>query len=246
MDEGKLYETIFERKSVRKYESASLDQGTMEKVRSQMVSLKPLVPDIKTEFRILTNEEVKGMPKVDAPHFLAIYSEEKEGFAANAGYMMQQMDLYFNASGIGSCYQGNPKPTKKVEAPVGLEFVIMMAFGKPTGELKRKRVTEFKRRALSEISDIKGMDELLEPVRLAPSGVNNQPWYYRGDENRIDAYQAKSMMFDQMNQISVGIGMCHLWLSALHHKRMIDPVIENPGDDRTPKGYRYVVSAKMK
>jgi hypothetical protein len=49
-----------------------------------------------------------------------------------------------------------------------------------------------------------------------------------------------------MNQINVGIGVCYLWLSAVHHKKAIVLCIENPGEDHTPKGYRYVVSAKMK
>ena len=245
MDEEKLYETIFRRKSIRKYESTSLDQGTMEMVHSQIASLKPLVAGIKTEIRMLRNEEIKGLFKADAPHYLAIYSEEKEGFAANAGFMLQQLDLFFSANGIGCCWLGGSKPTKKVEPLAGLEFVIILAFGKPSETLQRNSVTEFKRRALSEISDIKGMDELLEPVRLAPSGVNNQSWYYRGDANRIDAYYAKSMITDQMNQINVGIGLCHLWLSAVHSKKEIHFVIEKPHEDRTPKGYRYVASAKM-
>jgi len=246
MDVDKLYETIFKRKSIRKYESDPLDQSTLEMVRSEIASLKPMVPGIRTEIRMLGTDDVKGMFKADAPHYLAIYSEQKEGFAANAGFMLQQLDLFFSASGIGCCWQGGPKPTKKVEPIAGLEFVIILAFGRPAETLHRKSVAEFKRRNLSEISDIKGLDDLLEPVRLAPSGVNNQSWYYRGDASRVDAYHAKSMITDQMNQINVGIGVCHLWLSALHHHKEIVLSIENPGEDRTPKGYRYVVSAKMK
>lgn len=245
MDQEKLYETIFKRKSIRKYEPGPLDQAALETVRAEIAALKPMVPGIRTEIKMLGTEEVKGMFKADAPHYLAIYSEEKEGFAANAGFMLQQLDLFFSASGIGCCWQGGPKPTKKVEPVAGLEFVIILAFGKPAETLQRQSVAEFKRRALSDITDIKGQDQLLEPVRLAPSGINNQSWFYRGDANRIDAYYSKSMITDQMNQINVGIGVCHLWLSAVHSKRTIDLVIENPGEDRTPKGYRYVVSAKM-
>ncbi len=246
MDREMLFETIFKRKSIRKYESNPLDQETMDTVRSQIASLKPMIPGIKTEIRMLGNDEVKGMFKADAPHYLAIYSEEKDGFAANAGFMLQQLDLFFSASGIGCCWLGGSKPTKNVDPIEGLVFVIILAFGKPAETLQRKSIAEFKRRALSEITDIKGSDELLEPVRLAPSGINNQSWYYRGDANRIDAYYAKSMLYDQMNQVNVGIGLCHLWLSATHFKRTIDFVAEKPDEGRTPKGYRYVVTARMK
>jgi nitroreductase len=246
MDEEMLYQTIFKRKSIRKYEPASLDPGTMETVLSQIPSLRPMIPGIRTEIRIMKDEEVKGMFKAAAPHYLAIYSEVKEGHLANAGFLLQQFDLFFSANGIGSCWLGGSKPTKKVEAVPGMEFIVILAFGRPAETLQRSSFTEFKRRPLSDISDIKGLEELMEPVRLAPSGVNNQSWYYRGDADRIDAYYAKSMITDQMNQINLGIGMCHLWLSLVHHKRTAEMVVESPGDDRTPKGYRYMVSAKMR
>jgi nitroreductase len=245
MDQEKLYETIFKRKSIRKYQSGPLDQSTLEMVRSEIAELRPMVSGIKTEIKMLGTDEVKGLFKVDAPHYLAIFSEEKEGFAANAGFMLQQLDLFFSANGIGCCWQGGPKPVKTVTAPAGLEFVIILAFGRPAETLQRSDVNEFKRRKLSEITDIKGMDDFMEPARLAPSGMNNQSWFYRGDPYRIDAYHAKSMIADQMNQINVGIGMCHLWLSAAHRKKTIELVIDKPSEDRTPKGHRYVVSAKI-
>jgi hypothetical protein len=245
MEEERLYDTTFKRKSIRKFGPAPLEKGTMDKLDSQIASLRPLIPGIRTETRFLKDDEVKGMFKVDAPHYIAIYSEEKEGFAANAGFMLQQLDLYFSANGIGCCWLGASKPTKKAEPVAGLEYVIMLAFGKSAEQLQRGSVTEFKRRALSEISDVKGSDELMEPVRLAPSGMNNQSWYYRGNGERIDSYYAKSMIYDQMNQVNAGIGLYHLWLSAIHLKKGIDFVIDNPGEDHTPKGYRYVISAKI-
>ena len=159
--------------------------------------------------------------------------------------MLQQLDLFFSASGIGCCWLGGSKPTKKTEPVAGMQFVTMLAFGKPAETLQRKSVSEFKRRTLSEISDMNGSDELMEPVRLAPSGMNNQSWFYHGDGNRTDAYYAKSMMLDQMNQINVGIGLCHLWLSAVHFKKDIRFVNERPSEERAPKGYRYVASAMM-
>ncbi len=45
--------------------------------------------------------------------------------------MLQQMDLFFSASGIGSCWQGLPKPDKDMLNSSNLEFIILMAFGKP-------------------------------------------------------------------------------------------------------------------
>ena len=133
-----------------------------------------------------------------------------------------------------------------MEPVSGMEFVIMLAFGRPSEEAQRKSVAEFKRKPLSEISDIKGMDELMEAVRLAPSGINNQSWYYHGEGDRIDAFHAKSMLTEQMNQTNVGIGLCCLWLSALHFQKTCEFVYEKTAEGKAPKGYRYVMSAQLK
>ena len=47
------------------------------------------------------------------------YSEEKEGWAFNAGYMMEQMALYMAAKGIGSCYMGGAKVLAKEGSEYG-------------------------------------------------------------------------------------------------------------------------------
>jgi len=246
MDHARQYEAIFKRKSIRKYKPDLLDQGTLEEVRSFIATLTPMIPGIKTEIKILGSDEVKGVFRSGAPYFLAIYSEKKEGYAANAGFLLQQMDLYFSASGIGSCWTLLSKPLQKNDPVSGLEFVVNLAFGKPAEDLQRRSVSEFKRKPLSEITDIKGLDELLEPARLAPSGVNNQSSYFRGDPTSIDAYYAKSRLTDVMNQINVGIAICHIWLAALHAGRSVDFTVDEKGEDRAPKGYRYVISVKAK
>jgi nitroreductase len=131
MAQDDLYEAIFKRKSVRKYAPGQLDAATMQNVVSKLADLKPLLPELRTELRVMTNPEVRGMFKVNAPHFLAFFSEVKDGYATNAGFMMQQMDLFLSASGIGSCWQGGPKPIRESREASELEFVTLLAFGPP-------------------------------------------------------------------------------------------------------------------
>lgn len=76
-----------------------------------------MFPGIRTGTRAFDNKEVKGMLKIDAPHFLVFFSEPEEGYLVNAGFMLQQLDLYLSAKGIGSCYQGTAKTVKGVEVP---------------------------------------------------------------------------------------------------------------------------------
>lgn len=242
MNQDVLYEAIFKRRSVRKY-SGPIDEDAMAEVESFARSLRPLRPGIGTEVRILDDDGVRGPFKVSAPNFLAFYSETMDDHAANAGFMIQQMDLFLSSRGIGSCWQGGPKPSGDARKVSGLNFVISLAFGRPDGEVHRRSVSEFKRKPLTDVTDVAGMEDILEPARLAPSGINRQSWYFTGDENVIRVHYARSVMTDQMNRINAGIALCHLWLAALHAGRSAEVDIE-PGID-SPRGYTYVASIDM-
>ncbi len=112
----------------------------------------------------------------EAPHYLAIFSEVKEGYLTNIGFMLQQTDLFLSANGLGNCWQEIPNPTKELLKSSDLEFVIFIVFGKLNDpeSLHRTSISEFKRKTLSEITDITGADELLEVVRIVPSAINSQ------------------------------------------------------------------------
>jgi hypothetical protein len=242
MAQDEQYDAIFKRKSVRKYAPGRLDAATMQKVVSKLKDLKPLFPEIRTELRVMTNPEVRGMFKVNAPHFLAFFSEVKDGYATNAGFMMQQMDLFLSANGIGSCWQGGPKPIRESRNASELEFVTLMAFGPPAEDVHRKSVSEFDREPLVKISDVKDNDDLLGPARLAPSGMNNQPWFFSGGNGAIHVSSAKSMIVDRMNRISAGIALCHMWLSATHSGKTVSFENDRSGDANAPRKYSYVAS----
>lgn len=242
MERSELYDAVFRRRSVRKY-AGPLEQEMLDKVRAFAASLRPLSPGIRTEVRLLGSEDVKGPFKVDAPHFLAIYSEDREGGPENAGFMLQQADLFLSAHGIGSCWQGGPKPAKDMRDHDGLEFVIAMAFGRPGEEVHRKSVAEFKRKPLSEITDLAGMDALLEPVRLAPSGMNRQPWYLTGGDGAVNVLSARTMLAGRMSRIDGGIALCHLWLSASRAGKA-EISVDPPSGEKLRRGYEYIATVK--
>ncbi len=245
MGEEELYQAIFKRKSVRNYEKVQLDAVTLLEIDAFLKTITPMMPGIQTEIRIIDSSKVKGMFKVDAPHFLAFFSEEREGHLTNAGFMLQQVDLHLSSLGIGSCWQGGPKPAKEVVGPPGLEFIIALAFGKPAQGHQRSDTSEFKRDPLAKITSFQGSDPYLEAARLAPSAMNNQPWYFIKNDGTIDVFSAKSLMLDKMNHISSGIALCHLWLAALHDGKKIEFINKGNADIRSLKGYSYVISLTM-
>lgn len=251
MKETELYDTIFKRKSIRNYDLTPLDQNTLEEISNHLNGLKPLYDDIKVEFKIISSDDVKRRIMKKSPHYIAVFSEVKEGYLTNVGFMLQQMDLFLSANGVGSCWQGIPKPKKEVLESSNLEFIILMAFGRSTGSLNRSSVSEFRRKPLHEISDVKGADKLMEAVHLAPSAGNSQPWFFTGDENIIHAYSIKpgfirGLLAKKYIPLDVGIALYHLKLAAVHFDKKTEIVIDKTAPDNSSKGYTYVASLRKK
>ena len=109
--------------------------------------------DIKTEIKIISADEVESRKMKKSTHYLAAFSDTNGDYLTNVGFMFQQTDLYLSADGIGCCWQGSPQPTEEVLETSDLEFIILLAFGRPSESLHRN-VSEFRRKRLQEITDI--------------------------------------------------------------------------------------------
>jgi nitroreductase len=250
MNETFLYEAIFKRKSIRDYDQTPIDSNRLEEISRNLQSLRTLLADIKTEFKVISPNQVSRKINNNAPHYIAAFSEAKDAYKVNIGFMLQQMDLCFSSNGLGSCWLGIPQPTKEVTESSNLEFIVLMSFGNSKETLYRTSASEFKRHSLSDITDIEGEEELLEPVRLAPSAVNLQNWYFTGDKNAIHAYSAKpnflrNVVGGSYYSVNMGIALCHLQLAAEHLGRKTKFVFDSSRDKNPPKNRAYVATLEM-
>jgi nitroreductase len=247
-EEVDIYDVIFKRKSIRKYDNSPLDEELLNRISEELNNLTPLHDDIKIDIKIISCDDVKLRGMKQAPHYLAIFSEKKDGYLTNLGFMLQQMDLLFSASGIGSCWQGIPSPKGNVLKSSDLDFIILIAFGIPTEPLYRGDTSEFKRKSLEDITDIGDAKELLEPVRLAPSAINSQPWFFTGTKDIIFACSnkpnfLKAMLVNKYIPIDVGIAIYHLTISAEHFKKTT--AITFNKNETIPKGLNYLATLKL-
>jgi len=250
MENKDLYETIFKRKSIRNYDLTPLDEDTLNDISNHLNNLEPLYDDIKLELKIISESDVNRRFMKKAPHYIAIFSENKEGYLTNVGFMLQQMDLLFSANGIGTCWQGIPKPKKEVLKSSNLEYVIVIAFGKPDEPLYRTSLSEFKRKPLHEMSEVQGADEIVEAARLAPSATNSQAWFFAGDANMIHVYALKPGLIRRLVAkkyipIDVGIALYHLKLAAEHFGKNPEIIVDKSAPDSSKQGYEYIASLKL-
>lgn len=228
-----LASQIYKRKSCRNYLDDEIDLDVITEFISGTV---PLNENIDYYYKILTREEVNIRTRWSAPYYLALYSPKKENYLENIGFVFQQVSLFLQSIGIGSCWVGMASPKKRDS-----NFVIVIAFGK-SERMTRDR-SGFKRKNLSQISDVE--DERLIPAQLAPSAINSQPWFFKHSAEGFDVFQIKQNILKRQilknwNPIDMGIALSHLYVE---NKDSFEFEIKNNVDDL--KGYSYTGSIKL-
>lgn len=208
-----LYEFIYKRKSVRRYNMEGLPIELLIEIENFIKNIVPLHKEIRVNYKIVS--DAKNLLPVKAPHYLLIYSDENEGYLNNIGFMFQQLDLFLSSKGLGACWLGMAKPKDKIDDKK--DFVIVIGFGKAINSPYRE-LSEFKRKPADAVYS--GTDERLEAARLAPSAANSQNWFFDEHEGSIHVYQKainalQNMLYGKMNQIDIGIALCHLFVAGL-------------------------------
>ena len=102
-----LYEAIFKRKSFHLFRGVGEDRlvkSELEAIVAAWKGFKRLRPEIRTAVRIVPAREVNF--KRDAEYCILIYSEKKENYLMNAGYIGEQLDLWLVSHNIGSLWFG--------------------------------------------------------------------------------------------------------------------------------------------
>ncbi len=204
---------IFKRKSIRRYdENLSITVDEMMEIKQRIFSLTPLVKEIKVKFNIVEKKETTSKR---GEYCLLIYSEQKPLYLLNVGYMLEQMDLFLASRNIGVCWYALAK-AKELTLD-GLEYVIMLAFGKSKPECFRKDFSKTKRKDLEIIWNGNCYSDTGEIVRYAPSACNTQPWRVISEDHCLSVYrttQIKSFMpankLPYYNSIDMGIFLCFL------------------------------------
>ena len=218
-----LYPMIFKRKSFHLFRGVGdekLTEDELREIERAWASFEPLCPEIRTALRVVPAQKVNF--RRDADYCLLLYSEAKENYLTNAGYLGEQLDLYLVSRGIGTLWYGIGKPDE--ERFEGLDYVIMLAIRKVgDGAQFRKDMFKAKRKDLSETwsGDTLGVAEI---ARFAPSACNSQPWYVRSEGGALTVFRRKKpnrvgimppATAAYFNRIDMGIYLCFLELCLL-------------------------------
>ena len=208
-----LLQYVYKRRSVRRYSEEKLTDEELAQVEEYLHQLRPLIPDIKVEFQIVPCNETNC--KYNAEYCLLVYSEEKNLWLTNVGYMVEQWDLYLASLDIGVCWYGMGKVAE--ERQCDLRYAIMLCFGKCDPSVFRNGDYDFSRDDAADFWSGMSDARLGEIVRLAPSAVNSQPWRVDQVENKFNVYRQKgkvpilsNQLCKHWNKVDMGIFLCYM------------------------------------
>ena len=240
---------IFKRKSFhifRNVGNESIGEYELSDIQNAYSAFTPLNPEIKTAIRIVPEKETDC--KRGGEYCILLYSEKKDGFLQNIGYLGEQLDLYLVSRNIGTLWFGIGKP--KEEPFEDMEFVIMFSIRKISdGSKYRKDMFMSKRKSAREIWEGEQIPGVTDIVRFAPSACNSQPWLVKNDGGLL-VYRYKKpgkrgiMPADKVsfyNCIDIGIFLCFLEICLEHqgikYQRELFPDAGN--DDEMALNARY-------
>ena len=219
------FDAIFTKRSIRHFRQEKLEWDVIEDILEYANHLPMLFEGIAVEFKLVSNiEQRQGIFNafnVKAPYYICISSEEKENYLINAGYLMQQLNLYIASKGLGACFT-IINPGRNLKAMMNYKFVIALAFGKTTSSLYRDSA-KAKRFPEGEVVVYKeevtpDLKQVLHAARYAPSLYNIQPWRFVVYRNRIHVFAKKNpliiKMLDDNKMIDMGVMMANLLLAA--------------------------------
>ncbi|MEW9123270.1 MAG: nitroreductase family protein [Thermotaleaceae bacterium] len=205
------------RKSVRNYKKKVLPENLLEKIIHLATVSRPLYQDIQIKFIPIldgakASKKLSGFAgyfgkTIEAPHYIAVITDKKEGYLENLGYCMEQLMLEAYKEELGTCWIEVLHYESKLKEAFGVfePDKIMLALT-PIGYPKETAIDKLTGRFLEEKSVRKSVDEIvffqkwgkqtegrdlskyleiLDIARWAPSWGNQQPWQFIIDENKV-------------------------------------------------------------
>lgn len=192
-----LYDNIFKRKSYHLFrnnktkelykDSYHITKEEIDNIYTFFKGVIPLYKDIKVDIKIVEN----SLTNCDRgqEYCVLFYSEKKDNYIQNIGYIGEQLDLYLVDKNIGTLWYGIGKTTEGHYN--GLEFVTMMGICKTPSDSFRKDMYKSKRKKIEEMWQGNKYLDVADIVRFSPSSCNTQPWKVIENNNTLEIYRYK-------------------------------------------------------
>ena len=201
----KSYRTLLARTSCRRFDSAPLDETTLQSVQHALGSIEPIQADNQGKFLTLNEPEKNQLAVAQgaygrfivSSHLMIPYTEKSTDSLVELGFQSQQAVIQLEELGLGSCYVGAHSRVRKLQQefdlPETAHLAAVLIYGKPASSQPQKNLNQSYRTLIGSRKR-KSVEHLfVEPIpltpplpaeweaileagRWAPSATNAQPW----------------------------------------------------------------------
>ena len=146
----KYTELIEKRKSIREYKNKALSEAQIAQIQAAFDGVKRLIPEIAINLEVRTDgvqDRIEGVAGYQgycfkAPAYLAILSEQADGYLENAGYAAEDLILKLTEMGLDNCWltvhdSDASKRALFIESDKEIAALIAVGYGKTERALKR-------------------------------------------------------------------------------------------------------------
>lgn len=236
-----LYNEIFRRKSFHHFTNTiPFSDSDLNLINDTITNVTPLDKNIKTKL-LLVKENLTSC-KLGSEYCILFYSEKKDFYLENIGYIGEQIDLILTKNNIGTLWCGLGK-TKNTFYE-GLNYVIMMCISKVDESLFRNDISSFKRKKLDKIWS-GDLLPISNDILISPSSCNSQPWFIENINNELLVYRNKESakfgiiplkVMHYYNQIDMGICLYFIEICLMHHNYTFNRLlIKNDNNSKQSK-----------
>jgi len=208
-----------------------------------------------------------------SPYFIIGAVKKTKMAMEDFGYAMEKNVLYATESGLGTCWLGGTFQRTGFARCIDLQEDELLPAITPLGYVKEKisftdrmfryMASSDKRKPWEQLfflndlatplvgAEAGGYSEVLECLRIGPSASNRQPWRIIKEEDSqifhffLQRTPGYGNLFGgiSLQNIDMGIAMCHFELSALEMGKKGQWVRQaSPGKKGAPRGMEYIVT----
>jgi nitroreductase len=232
-----LYEMMQKRVSRRSFDGKPITNEDYDELTTLVEIIAKEEPDLRLELhkegaeRIFAGRMGYGVVNGCTSYVAFIGKEGKPNVEAKIGYYGELLILTATRLGLATCWIAGTFNRKSAVEELVLQSQETLFCVSPLGDAKKEKtviektmgmlVGSRKRKEMNEIfiGDLNKIPEYarvgLESARIAPSGVNHQPWLFEWKNEKMLCRISEKFKGKGSSAIDCGIAMLHFALGAL-------------------------------
>ncbi|RDY27344.1 nitroreductase [Romboutsia weinsteinii] len=240
-------ELISNKRSVREFKNKEVKKSDFDSIIEYISNSKRLLPNISIYIKVFSKDDAYSKLNkiagynghmIEAPYYIIILSEAKEGYIENSGYVGEHLTLKARDLGIDSCwvtFENSCLIKERLGIVSNKDITAILALG--YGDVGTSKSSKNSSERLSvdkivyldewgnstslEVLEERGLLDAFSFATMAPSTLNRQPWRFIVDGGKVVLVVRKDE-FASTYEGKIDVGISMLYFGVIIDTTMFD------------------------